>query len=47
VFERAGDDWIGHLLTGNAVLMMPEMEVELPLLELYDAVALEAEEQAP
>lgn len=23
VFTRAGDDWIGHLLTGDAVLEMP------------------------
>jgi Uma2 family endonuclease len=41
VFERSGDDWVGHLLTGgDAVLHMPEIGIEVPLAELYDGVAL-------
>lgn len=41
VFERSGDDWIGHLLTGgDAVLRMPEIGIEIPLAELYEGVAL-------
>jgi Uma2 family endonuclease len=41
VFERSGDDWVGHLRTGgDAVLHMPEIGIEVPLAELYDGVAL-------
>ena len=41
VFERRGDDWVGHLLTGgSAVLHMPEIGTEIPLAELYEGVAL-------
>ena len=36
MFERAGDDWIGHALAADAVVRMPEIGVELPLAELYD-----------
>lgn len=39
VFERAGDDWVGHLLIGEAVLAMPEIGVELALAEVYAGVA--------
>lgn len=35
VFARAGEDWAGHVLTGAALLAMPEIGVELPLAELY------------
>ncbi len=35
VFSRAGDDWVGHVLTGSAVLDMPEIGVVLPLGDLY------------
>lgn len=40
VFERAGDDWIGHLLTQEATLAMPEIGVSVPLAELYEGVEL-------
>lgn len=36
VFERAGADWIGHVLAADAVLRMPEIGAEVPLAELYD-----------
>ena len=36
VFERAGEDWIGHILAADAVLRMPEIGAEVPLTELYD-----------
>jgi len=42
VFERAGDDWVGHLLIGEAVLAMPEIGVELTLAEVYEGVAFPA-----
>ncbi len=35
VFERIGDDWVGHIMSGDAVLQMPEIGVEVPLAELY------------
>lgn len=35
VFCRAGEDWAGHVLTGDAVLAMPEIGVELMLSGLY------------
>lgn len=39
VFERAGGDWVGHLLTRDSILAMPEIDIELPLVELYEGVA--------
>ena len=38
VFARAGDDWVGHVVSGDAVLAMPEIGIELPLAELYEGV---------
>jgi Uma2 family endonuclease len=40
IFERVDGDWVGHLLGLDSVLTMPEIEVELPLAELYEGVAL-------
>jgi len=40
VFSRAGDDWIGHVLTDRAVLVLPEIGVELPLTDLYAGMEL-------
>lgn len=34
VFERVGDDWVGHLQTGP-MLSLPEVGVELPMDDLY------------
>lgn len=39
VFARQGDDWVGRLLVGGAVLAMPEIGVEVPLSEFYEGVA--------
>lgn len=38
VFARSGDDWVGHILTGDAVLAMPEIGLEVPLTELYEGL---------
>ncbi len=38
VFDRSGKDWVGHVLDGEAVLVMPEIGIELPLSELYEGV---------
>ncbi|HEY5299498.1 MAG TPA: Uma2 family endonuclease [Acetobacteraceae bacterium] len=38
VFERTGDDWVGHILEPPAALLMPEIGIELPLTEVYEGV---------
>jgi Uma2 family endonuclease len=45
VFARVGDDWVGHVMSGDVVLAMPEIGIEVPLAELYEGV-LFAESQA-
>ncbi len=40
VFERVGGDWVGHIITDDAVLHMPEIGIEIPLSELYEGVEL-------
>jgi Uma2 family endonuclease len=44
VFARDGDDWVGHVVSGDVTLAMPEIGVELPLVELYEGVSFEAPE---
>ncbi|HXA26608.1 MAG TPA: hypothetical protein VNW90_30330 [Acetobacteraceae bacterium] len=39
MFDRAGDDWVGHVVSGDVVLAMPEIGIELPLAELYEGVS--------
>lgn len=46
VFARQGDDWIGHVVSGDAVLAMPEIGVDLPLAELYEGVSFASPEAA-
>ena len=41
VFERVGGDWIGHIVSGNTILTMPEIGIEIPLADLYDVVSFE------
>lgn len=40
MFERAGGDWVGHILAADAVLRMPEIGIELPMAELYEGLDL-------
>ena len=40
MFERIGSDWVGHVLTADAVLKMPEIGVEVPISEFYVDVEL-------
>ncbi len=47
VFARAGDDWVGHVVMGDAVLVMAEIGVELPLAEVYVGIALAMDEASP
>jgi Uma2 family endonuclease len=41
VFARAGDDWVGHIVSGDAVLAMPEIGFEIPIAKLYEGVPCE------
>jgi Uma2 family endonuclease len=43
MFERIGDDWVGHLLAADSVLRMPEIGIEVTLTELYEGLDLTAE----
>ncbi len=47
VFSRAGDDWAGHVLTGDAVLAMPEIGVDLPLAEAYAGIEFATDDPSP
>ena len=40
MFERVGDDWLGRIRAGDAVLRMPEIGIELPLADLYEGLDL-------
>ena len=40
MFERIGQDWIGRILTADTVIRMPEIDIELPLAELYAGLDL-------
>ena len=38
-FERAENDWIGHILRAGSILHMPEIGLEVPMAELYEGLA--------
>jgi Uma2 family endonuclease len=42
VYARAGDAWTHEILVADSILALPEIEVELPLAELYEGVIFEA-----
>ena len=37
-FARSGGDWIGHVLTGDTDLPLPELGVSVPLREIYTGI---------
>jgi len=39
IFARAGDDWVGHIASGDAILGMPEIGIEVSLAEIYEGVS--------
>jgi Uma2 family endonuclease len=41
VFSRAGDDWVGHVFVGDVILAMPEIGIEVPLVELYEGLVFD------
>jgi len=44
VFERLGDDWVGHILAEDAILRMPEIGIDVALAELYADVQFASNE---
>lgn len=38
VFSRDGGDWVGHVLTGDDGLSLPEVGITLSMAELYEGV---------
>ncbi len=38
VFNREDGDWAGHLVTGETELPLPEIDISIPLSELYEGV---------
>ena len=44
VFVRDGDDWVGHVITDETALALPELGIELPFAELYAGVELAEQE---
>jgi Uma2 family endonuclease len=46
IFTRQGDDWVGHVVSGEVDLPMPEIGIMLPLAELYLDVDLAPEPEA-
>jgi len=47
VFSRVANDWVGHVMSGDVILAMPEIGIELPLAELYEDVAFGPSEDTP
>ena len=45
VFERVGDDWVGHLLNATSVIRMPEIGIEVAMVELYEGVEFPEQER--
>jgi len=44
VYARAGAVWTHEILTAESILALPEIEVQLPLAELYEGIAFESDE---
>jgi Uma2 family endonuclease len=45
VFTRVGDDWVGHVVSGDVVLDMPEIGISVPLAELYEGVEFPTQQE--
>ena len=45
VYARSGDTWTLEILVEDSVIDLPEIGVALPLAELYEGIAFEAEQE--
>jgi Uma2 family endonuclease len=43
VYARAGDAWTHEILIADSVLTLPEIDVDLPLAQLYEGIAFDDE----
>ena len=41
MFERVGEEWLGRILAGDAIIRMPEIGIEISLAELYEGLDLQ------
>jgi Uma2 family endonuclease len=46
VFERQGENWTAFAITEEDILRMPKIEVEIPLVELYESLDLASAQPA-
>jgi len=46
VYARAGDGWAFQILSSDAVLVMPEIGVEVALVELYEGLEFDAPDES-
>jgi Uma2 family endonuclease len=46
VYARSGETWTHEILIADSILALPEIDVELPLAELYDDIVFETEQDA-
>ena len=46
VYARAGDSWTHEILIADSILALPEIGVELPLVELYEGIVFDHEPDA-
>ena len=44
VYARSGETWTHDILIADSVLSLPEIDVELPLAELYDGIVFDTEQ---
>src|SRR5271157_862742 len=44
VYARSGETWTHEILVADSILALPEIGVSLPLVELYEGIVFEAEQ---
>jgi hypothetical protein len=47
MFARSGTDWVGQLLLDDATLNLPEIDLSLPLAELYRGIDIDETDRGP
>ena len=46
VYARSGNAWTHEILVADSILALPEIEVELPLAELYEGIVFESQDRS-